>query len=79
MNPPNDAAWEAYTAWVRQFARDYAAACRNNPRYQLSEHTHDFDEAQELYDIECEEMGWTHQDQFAAHNPHQASSLGRKP
>ena len=52
-----DPAWDAYMAWVRQFSRDYAAACRASPHYQLSEHTHDFDEAQELHDMKLNEMG----------------------
>ena len=36
------------------------------------------DEAQELYRLELEEMGWTPADQFSARNRHQASSLGSK-
>lgn len=34
------------------------------------------DEVQELYNLECEEMGWTHREQFSARNRHQSSSLG---
>lgn len=63
-NPEQEEAWHVYTAWARQFARDYASACRDNPRYRLCEHTHDFDEIQEAYDLLRDEMQMTHS-QFA--------------